>query len=383
VGAEGGTPPHLSCLRYLLEKDEDLAELMEFLLTYEENCYNVAALRLLDEAKEGAEGTPNLVTSTKIPDGILRTVNQLKPGEWDAAMSSAIEIRDLPCVKLLYDKGYDVHRSNDPARHPAFDAIREGWLEGLRCVVERSGPPDVARLACKDAVKGGVKMLQYLRELGAVFNARTTRAVAERGDLEALRFLQECGAPWDFQTIVAAVAAGSLSCLEYAHKHGCPTRPTTGVQEPRWGPSDSANNLAVLQYMCKQMDPTWAAAVLKRTASTLASWADMDLISDWQIVLFVERKLGAATPEALARVVAARKQRAATLAWVFRKAGLLVKEEESRGLLERGEADGVHVNKRRKKSHRNAGQLALWEVMDRVPKELQEVIAVKANLISR
>jgi hypothetical protein len=140
----------------------------------------------------------------------------------------------------------------------------------------------------------------------------------------------------------------------------------------------------VLRYVCEHMDPTWAAGVLERTAGALARRAERNQSSvpDWQMVLYVGRKLGAATPEALARAVAARKERAVALAWVFRKAGLLVKEEERMLLVERAEGDGVTVNKRREKPPADARQLALWEVMASVPDELRKVIAFEAHLIS-
>jgi hypothetical protein len=342
---------------------------------------SVPALNLLDEAKsKGPGATPDFVASTGIPASLLSVVDNLHPDAWDNTMYDAIcnGNGDLRCVKLLYDKGYNLHTSNRPKDHPACIASRLKSLKVLQFVVEQSGPPEGAQLYCAHAVRGGVEMLRYVRELGGVLDESTPRVAAREGDLEALRFAHACGAPWDSATIAAAVTAGSLPCLEYAHKHGCPTdpRPDELAHAP-----DCANGLAVLQYMCEHMDTTWTAEVLEHTARALVWSAREDLISvkDWQLVLFLGRKLGPAAPGALTKAVAIRKERAAALAWVFRKAGQEVLEEERRLLLGKVEVDGV----KGKTTHEDARRLAVWEVMARVPKELRERIALEAHLIIR
>jgi hypothetical protein len=388
MGAERGSPSHLSCLQYLMEisgesKEELREELPRILMGILGWFGSVEALRLIDETeRNGAGEIRDLVARTTFPDAIISDIDHMGPTKLFEPMLSAIYAENLEAVELLYKKGYNLHRANYPEDHPAYEAVRQGWLAGLQLMVERSGPPEPARLNCSYAVRGGVEMLRYVRELRGVFDARTTQAAALRGDVEALRFVHECGAPWDFQTIEAAVTAGSLPCLEYAHTHGCPSDPPDGerAQAPH-----CANNLAVLRYVCEHMDPTWAAEVVERTASFLVSEAETNLISvpDWQLVLYLGRKLGPAMPEALAEAVATRKKRAVALAWVFSfwKARRLVIEEERRLLLEKMEVEGVNGNESRKITDADARRQAVWEAMARVPKELRERIALEAHLI--
>jgi hypothetical protein len=375
MGAERGRPLPISCLQYLVEVDEELRTHVG------QNCVTYVLTHILMEAL-GEFGSMKAIRllSTGLPDALRNLVDNLNPDWWDEAMSDAIEEGNLEFLKLLYNKGYNLHRSNDPEDHPAHHALRCGWLEGLRFVVERSGPPE-GWLDCASAVKGGVEMLRYVRELGGVLDGRTTRAAARQGDLEALRFAHACGARWNSRTIAAAVEAGSLPCLEYAHTHGCPTDHDYALAEA----PHCANGLAVLRYVCEHMDPTWAAKVLERTARAIVRLARVKVafLLDWQLVLFLGRKLGAAMPEALAEAVAARKERAAALAGVFWKAEQQTREEERRLLLGKVKVDGVHGKKRRKSTHADVRRVAVCEAMAKLPVELRERIALEAHLIIR
>jgi hypothetical protein len=154
-------------------------------------------------------------------------------------------------------------------------------------------------------------MLQYVRELGCVFDEQTTVTAAERGDLKALRYLHMNGVPWNFMTLVAAVEADSLPCLEYAHMHGCPQNINTSwfCRVLR------AHSLPVLRYVCEHMDAPFASRMLEDTARNLATTEDGCRRRaskqwfkglDWPLVLYLGRKLGAALPDVLAEAKATR-----------------------------------------------------------------------------
>jgi hypothetical protein len=173
-----------------------------------------------------------------------------------------------------------------------------------------------------------------------------------------------------------------LPCLEYAHMHGCPQ------EEWSWIRTYVANSLPVLRYVCEHMDPAFAARTLKDTVNKLnlqihslsrrASELSGGQELDWPLVLYVgRRKLGAGLPKDLTEAIAGQKERAAALAGVFWKAGRQLRAEETK-LLHRETARG-QVNSR--VMHADAERIAMWDAMGRVPKELQERIAVEAHLI--
>jgi hypothetical protein len=320
------------------------------------------------------------------PDALRDALDQKGPHPWDHIMEWAIRSGCLECVKVLYDKGYEEHRSKDPCWSPALSALRSGHLEILRFVVDYSGPLEEEDLRCiSNAVEGGVEMLQYVQELGRVFDKKTTRVAASMGNLEALRYLHMSGTPWDSETLVAALWADSLPCLEYAHVHGCPQE-----DEVRWEFRNIAPSLPVLRYVCEHMDSAFAANVLKCVAVNLAGcrlcWEPelLEKLLPLPVVLYLGRKLGTALPASLAQAVASRQERAAALAGAFWKAGKWQRAEEAR-LLHRQEAGkqqrvfGGEENS--EVTHEDAERMATWEAMARVPKELRERIAVEAHLI--
>jgi hypothetical protein len=227
-------------------------------------------------------------------------------------------------------------------------------------------------------------MLKYVRELGWVFSKRMIEFAAGRGDLEALRYLHQCGVSWDIWTLAKSMQADSLPCLEYAHMHDCPQ-----CSQGNWSQYDfRALSLTVLRCVCEHMDPEFAAKVLDWTAFHLSCkvgsrrresqpWEEG---LDWPLVLYLGRKLGAALPEALAEAKATLTKRAIAFAGVFRKAEKQLRAEKLLRARLRlwdsafGKEDGIITPA-------IAQRWALWDAMARVPKELQERIAVEAELI--
>jgi hypothetical protein len=222
-----------------------------------------------------------------------------------------------------------------------------------------------------------MEMLQCVRELKYVFDEEATET--NRWNLEALQYLYISGDPRDFQTLAAAVEAAYWAWLMYPRKDDCPVDAWL-FQELR------GHNVPILRYVCEHMDPAFAQRTLESTARALAArvddrrrWASKlwDEGLDWPLVLYLGRKLGAALPEALAQAKATRTERAVALAGVFWKARKQLCAEESR-VLHREMAVGEGIRKTIRSLH---GWMALWDVLARVPKELQEGIAVEAHLI--
>jgi hypothetical protein len=376
-------PP--ACLQYMVDLGRRLgADLAcEDLMTKAAKSGSLEALKVIHEAGcKWTSGVPHVIAWSGDPAVLRYALDIAQPCSWDDIMDIAISSGNVECVKVLYDKGYEQLRRNESrCTHPAVWAIWQGQQEILRFVVDRSGPPPGIARYGDIAVRGGVEMLQYVRELGCVFDERTTEAAAEAGDVEALRYAHITGAPWNVRTLVAALEADSLPCLQYANMHGCPQE---GV-ENFWSGRIQTRSLPILRYVSEHMDPAWAASLQENTARHIAhdmrSERQRKLVNreerlDWQLVQYLGRKLGAALPEPLAEAVAVRKERAVALAWVFRKAGLLCTEETR--LLHR-EVAGGEENK--EMTHVDAQKMALWEAMAKLPEELRRRIAVEAHLI--
>jgi hypothetical protein len=350
----------------------------EVLMVYAAKCGSSDVLKLIHEAGcMLSSSVCDAAAKSGDPDTLRYALDHTGPNSWDAAMDSVMASGNLDCVRVMYDKGYQLYRSAKPLLHPAVIAVKHGELEILRFVVNCSGPPRAELLSRRTAVKGGVEMLKYVRELGCVFDTETTEAAALRGDLEALRYAHTCGAPWDVRTLAAAVRGDSLACLEYAHTHGCPQEDVEG------GPSHrvQARSLPVLRYVCEHMCPPWAGRKMENTARGLAGQLEsgkplqsvrVESRVDWQWALYLGRKMGPALPEALAEARAVRMERAAALAGVFWRAGA-----ETR-LRHREAAVGEENNEI---PHADAERMATWEAMAGVPKELRERIAAEAHLL--
>jgi hypothetical protein len=389
---DNAVPPE--CVRYMvdlgLREGENLA--CQDLMMLAAESRSLEHLIVTHEA--GCTWTWNVVQAVAKscdPDILRYALDHMELSDWETLMDSS---GSLECVKVLYDKGYEQLRCKYPDKHPALNAVWSGQLEILKFVVDRSGRPQAEELSSAGAVKGGVEMMQYVREeLGCVFNARTTEAAAYRGDLEALQYAHTSGAPWDFKTLTAAVRGASVACLEYAHTNGCP-------QDVEDDPSDpiKTRSLPILRYVSEHMDPAFASKLLENTAKDIACelspacpWKSVraDKRVDWQVVMYLGRKLGPALPKTLEEAVATRKDRATTLAWVFWKAG---KQQcaggTSSALVRKGVSDPCSKKMKYASGEENsqstpvdAEQMALWQAMAEMPNVLRERIAVEAHLL--
>jgi hypothetical protein len=135
------------------------------------------------------------------------------------------------------------------------------------------------------------------------------------------------------------------------------------------------------------MDPAWAGNImLENTTRAVAfhlnymwlwnSWEEEARV-DWQLPLFLGRKLGLALPEFLATARAVRMERAAALAGIFWKAGQDQHADMMGSLLREPVVGEENIEI----THADAERMATWGSMVGVPRELRERIAVAAHLI--
>eukprot|EP00884_Botryococcus_braunii_P004967 jgi/Botrbrau1/14471/Bobra.0014s0109.1 len=374
AAAQAGSLP---CLKHLLELDPNLVS--ENLLGHAAASGNLDCLAFAHEAgfrSVACRPYWNLVVASGNPAVlafVLDNVDEQGAGR-DAAMEAAIKAGALECMRLLYARGYTVNRDRTGwQRHPVIVALRCGHVPCLQLAAEASRPPPAKEhLDCARAAVLGEATLRCVAALGGIMDYSTTAAAAGLGQLGALRFAHESGAPWDVGTLNAAVCGGWLDCLEYAHQHGCPYVAMGAGVEAR-----VARRVQVLRYVCEHMDPAWAKEVVGATASAFAHaavqgrWGDFD----WELLLYLARRLGSAVPPPLAEMVAVRRERAAAFAGVFFKAAQVVESlQHWPGQLSR-DIYREHVKRRCR------GSYHMWEALARVPSELRERIAYEAHLI--
>eukprot|EP00884_Botryococcus_braunii_P005616 jgi/Botrbrau1/15055/Bobra.118_2s0003.1 len=237
--------------------------------------------------------------------------------------------------------------------------------------------------------------------MGVPFHPDTAADAAAAGRHESLRYALDNGAPWDAKMVIKAFVSGSVECLKCAHLHACKVRGRDELEallEEAGGPTKSdlkSFNLEVLRYVCEHMDADWAQKVLSATAEAIAAhisraqmrtgqagrWAEgvdheiwgrsryncLDLWPrcgaraqkqvDWQLVLYVARKLATPLPAALQAAVAPRKDRAAAFAGVLYRAKRLSREGQP------------------------AEVTRLWDALSHLPSDLRQGIAAEAHLV--
>eukprot|EP00884_Botryococcus_braunii_P021265 jgi/Botrbrau1/7822/Bobra.9_2s0003.1 len=402
TGAAEGA--QLECLQYLLDLDPSLVELP--LLSYTVRGREASPGTIMDclEFLQGrgcqwsADGSEMKAAAWTGRGEVLQYCLERGQGRgWQEAMHTALSYGSLECMQVLYDNGYERHRLQHGWRHPAAAALRYGRekpngkvLECLRLAVQRSGKVDPKELSTHGAFCAGDDVLRYVIELGAPLEeSGVAKFAAAEGRVELLRDVLAKGAPLTTEAFECAITANKLRRGFGCDKYGwagsgrwleclqclCEHARAAGFPEGCGRPSEIAfagqdwefpvPSLAVLQYVCDHMGPTWAAPVVQATALNLAGRVREAMKYsnsaarpvDWQVVLYLARKLGAFLPDPLGELVAVRRERAAALAGAFFKAGQLAQKSGP------------------------APSAALWNAMARLPLELWQRIAFQAHLV--
>eukprot|EP00884_Botryococcus_braunii_P011273 jgi/Botrbrau1/20146/Bobra.0173s0048.1 len=289
--------------------------------------------------------------------------------DWYWAMCGAMKGKSLKCVLLLYERGYERHRSHDPRHHPALLAVHHGNVACLRLAVQCSGQPDPELLETAIAARSGENMLRWVWEMGGRINKGTALEAIRTSQVGALRFAFQVGVPFHMDMIWAAIEANSLECLrcvcEQVRTVGLPQ----GYDEPAPGYWRVPRNLdpAIVQYLANYVNDRLSRPIMVWAAERYAARArdvkgghlhDKDG-RFWRIVLLLARWFGREPlPAPLCELVAVRRERAAALAGVFYKAGKLTLEETP------------------------SPSLPLWRAMADLPFDLREQIAFQAHLVA-
>lgn len=294
---------HLECLKYLLVLNAGRRFPLCFPALLHQAAQNgsLACVAFLDEL--GIEWSGNEhsgAAQSGDPNTLRYCFGRAWPLSWDDVMPSSLCTTSPGCVQVLYEHGFEQHRSQDPKAHPALLAIRRGSLTCLKLIIQKSGPPKAELIDTAAAAGAGLEMLQYVHGLGGILGLPTVCSAARAGRIEALRYCLEngalqCalenGAPWEFDTFHAALEGGSLECLQFAHQHACSIGFSAAWDCPQAsrGPTDwwvypNVKSLALARYMCDRMNCTWARPNLEFTAKWLAESVDMST-STWQMVL--------------------------------------------------------------------------------------------------
>lgn len=392
--AAGGNP---DCLDYVLMSDPGILSTnphrRNLALYFAVKGGSVACIRRLEEAgcTWDAVGPPGLEAAyNRNPARLALSFYfpDVDPADyqWEREMDEAIKEDDEYKMSLLYECGYEHHRSRDPAKHPARVALKAGSVACLKPAVEQSGLPSMsAKEKCTFALLAaleGEEMLRWVHGLGLTLHRLTAVVCARRGDVGTLRWLFEV-----MPTTVtgfakaaiceAAVMGNSLECLRLAWQHGyrmgniskelasvhkkhCPLSYDGGDGKSLliWSAEDVKErrhwDLEMLRYLVRHMDRQWAISMLKKVAGVLEHQAvrcyeaarggmpvfrEKSLINvfqitleisiveiQWSVIIFLGKELGNELPDVLAGFALIRAERAQALAGVVYRAGQLAKE---------------------------------------------------------
>jgi hypothetical protein len=261
---------------------------------------------------------------------------------WNRAMRCALIANSLECVKILYDNGYERHRSHDATNHPARFATGFACLQH---VVQKSGRPnsdEVTRLRTQITAVNGEDMLRFVLELGATMHPKTSLAAALNGQAGSLRLALEKGAHWNMWIIVAAIASNSLECVQCAFEHiktaGEPRKPK---KEWDYDLGGSVFKRDILLYVAKTARQyprveaflkTWASRGVALRAEKIRSPAsdtktclydnlDLDVINGWTVLYLARWCRPTQLPAPLPDLVDERIDRLAALGGAIYKAG--------------------------------------------------------------
>eukprot|EP00884_Botryococcus_braunii_P011271 jgi/Botrbrau1/20144/Bobra.0173s0046.1 len=366
---------HLECLKLALEKG---ARVESDLLCDAAAGGNLDILAYLDEAGctwTGEEAV--FAVEAGDPEVLAFCLRHAQPQDaidWHCAMLCAMRAKSLECVQLLYDYGYEQHRSREPREHPALLAVQDGNVACLRLAVQRSGQPDHEPWPTEVAARSGEDMLRCVWEMGGRISKDTALEGIHASQVGALRFAFQVGAPCTMEMIRAAIAANSPECLrcvcEQVRVVGLPQ----GYDKPATGYWNVPRDLdpAIVQYIANDVDPLLSHPVMVATAEGYAfkarttTWDHTSCGGEdgivgiaWRTALLLARWFGREPmPEHLHRLVAVRRERAAALAGAFYMAGKLAREETP------------------------SPSLPLWRALAALPSELRERIAFQAHLVA-
>ncbi|KAG5178141.1 hypothetical protein JKP88DRAFT_281260 [Tribonema minus] len=123
-----------------------------------------------------------------------------------------------------------------PRKHQTVAADAVGSTNLVMWAVQHGMDPAVAQTS------RSTEVLQWLRQVGSAWDARTCSLAAGGGHLAVLQWARAHGCSWDNKTCTEAAGNGQLEVLQWAHANGCPWGEDTCSVAARGG------HLAALQW---------------------------------------------------------------------------------------------------------------------------------------
>jgi hypothetical protein len=147
------------------------------------------------------------------------------------------------------------------------------WLcDEHRC----SLPGDITSFAA-----GSIEMLQWLKQRGCVFDARTGRGAARRPrNLPVLRYLKAEGCPFPKDICAVAALAGDLEQLQWLRQQGCALGSATATAA-----IDSSNAVCVLEWLQQQgvrFNYETMRSAAQAGATQLCQWLHDNAGCEWE-----------------------------------------------------------------------------------------------------
>ena len=126
---------------------------------------------------------------------------------------------------------------------------------------------------CNSAAKlGSLKLLQWARANGCLWDTTTCTAAARGGHLEVLQWARANGCPWDSWTCAEAARGGHLEVLQWARANGC-----NWHQQTTCVLAASGGHLGVLQWAHANGCGDWAA-VTPHTCTEAARGGHLEVL---------------------------------------------------------------------------------------------------------
>jgi hypothetical protein len=179
----------------------------------------------------------------------LQLAHELRLKLTEEVLFGATEAASVPKLHWLHtDKGCELSICL------SYFAARSGSIRVLNWLKDRGLVFDTKTCRCA-AAGAHLHVLQYLQGEGCEWHEVVCSAAADNGHLTILQWLREQGCPWRADVICGcAASSGSIEMLLYLKRQGCP------YNEITMACAASKEQLGVYQYLVAEQCPFDAAA---------------------------------------------------------------------------------------------------------------------------
>jgi len=130
------------------------------------------------------------------------------------------------------------------SRDVVYEAARQGQVDTLEWLKEERRIFFFSSCAGIAAEHGHINILEYLKELGGMFNLTIFSAAAKGGHIEVGEYLRANNCPWDIRVTNIAAFFGHFEFLKWLRAENCPWDENSILEEAVYG-----GNLEMLNWL--------------------------------------------------------------------------------------------------------------------------------------